>query len=215
MFAIFAGVKPLHLLNKMIKKEKLKIVGISGSPREGNTNYMLRMVLEAAGCDYELILLKDKDIKSCGACGGCFQTHKCIVDDDMSELGEKLLSADVIVLGCPTYFANVPALMKAFMDRCLPLYLAEKLKGKKAALLVVGNFKKGEVRFLDGFDINKAMKNPAQRKELEKPIRKCLDILKFFCANHMQMKIIGSVIAINGDPGLKAGVLARLGRKLV
>ncbi|MFA6376591.1 MAG: flavodoxin family protein [Candidatus Paceibacterota bacterium] len=170
----------------VIKKEKLKIIGISGSPREGSTNYMLRTVLRAAGCDYELILLKDKKIEPCSACGGCFQAHKCVVDDDMRELSEKLSSADVVVFGCPTYFANVPALMKTFMDRCLPLYLAEKLKGKKAALLVTGNFKKGEVRFLDGFDIDKAMGDPAQRKELEKPIRKCLDILKFFCANHMQ-----------------------------
>jgi len=121
----------------------------------------------------------------------------------------------VIVLGCPTYFANVPALMKTFMDRCLPLYLAEKLKGKKAALIAVGNFKKGEARFLDGFDIDKAMKDSAQRRELEKPVRKCLNILKSFCADHMQMGIIGSVVAINGGIGLKTDKLERLAKKIV
>ena len=199
----------------VIKNGKIKIIGISGSPREGNTNYMLRKVLEAAGCDYELILLKNINFKPCGACGGCFQTHKCVVEDDMRELGDKLEKADVIVFGCPTYFANAPALMKAFMDRCLPFYLAEKLKGKKAALLVTGNFKKGEARFLDNFDIGKAMKDPVRRKELEKPVRKCRDILKSFCADHMQMKIIGSVIAINSNPKSKTKELVKLGKKLI
>lgn len=191
-----------------------KIIGISGSPREGNTNHMLRTVLDATGRDYELILLKDKKIKPCMACGGCFKTHKCVVNDDMQELGGKLTQADAIVLGCPTYFANVPAQMKAFMDRCLPLYLSEKLKGKKAALLVCGNFKKGEARFLDGFDIDKAMKDPVQRKELERPVQRCLDILRFFCANHMQMKIVGSVLAINGGALPKTADLIKLGKKL-
>lgn len=192
-----------------------KIIGISGSPRDGSTNHALRTVLDATGCDYELVSLKDKRIKPCLACGGCFQTHKCVVDDDMRELGDKLANADVIVLGCPTYFANVPALMKAFMDRCLPLYLAEKLKGKKAALIAVGNFKKGEARFLDGFDIDKATKDPVQRRELEKPVRKCLNILKSFCVDHMQMKIIGDAIAINGGVGLKSKKLEKLAKKIV
>ncbi len=198
-----------------IQRKKYKIIGISGSPREKNTNYMLRTVLDATGYDYELILLKDKKIKPCNACGGCFYLHKCIVKDDMQELYDKLLKADIIVLGCPTYFANVTTLMKTFIDRCLPLYLAEKLKGKKVAILTVGNFKKGEVRYLDRFDIDKEMKDPIKRRNLEKTIRRCLNILKFFCANHMGMKIIGSVIIINGDAKSKNNELVKLGKKLV
>ena len=63
-----------------------KIIGISGSPRDKNINYMLRTVLNASGSDYELILLKDKDIKPCNACGGCWKSHKCIVKDDMPRI---------------------------------------------------------------------------------------------------------------------------------
>lgn len=176
---------------------------------------MIRTVLDATGQDYELILLKNKNIKPCIACGGCYKTHKCIVKDDMREIRRKLEEADAIVLGSPTYFANVTGIMKNFIDRCLPLYLSEKLKGKKVALISVGNFGKGEVRYLDGFNIEKAMKDPIKRKWLERTIRRCMGILKFFCTYHMEMKVVGSVIAINGNPKSKERELVRLGKKLV
>ena len=64
----------------------MKIIGISGSPREKNTVYMLKTVLDATGFDYNLILLKDKNIQPCNACGGCYMSHKCIVKDDMQEM---------------------------------------------------------------------------------------------------------------------------------
>ncbi len=197
------------------KRKRYKIIGISGSPRDKNTSYMLKTVLDATGYSYELILLKDKNIKPCTACGGCFYSHKCVVKDDMQELYDKLPKADIIVLGCPTYFANVTTLMKTFIDRCLPLYFAEKLKGKKFGLVCVGNFKKGEVKYLDNFDIDKAMKNPISRKELKITVQKCLNIMKFFCTYHMGMKMIGSIIVINGDPKSKQNELIKLGGNLI
>jgi len=176
---------------------------------------MLRTVLEATGCDYELINLRDKNIKPCTACGGCYKTHKCIVKDDMQEIRQKLEKADAIVLGSPTYFANVTGIMKNFIDRCLPLYLSEKLKGKKVALISIGNFGKGEVKYLDGFDVEKAMKDPVRKKRLAKTIRRCMNIMRFFCTYHMEMKIVGSVIAISGNPEPERNKLIRLGKKLV
>lgn len=193
---------------------KIKIIGVCGSPREGNTKFMLETVLGASNADCELVMLKDKKIDPCRACGGCFHSHECAVNDDMRELYEKLAAADAIVMGSPAYFGNVSGLMKNFIDRCLPLYLAEKLKGKKAALLSVGNFRKGEVRFLDGFDIENAMKHREQRKELAKPVRKCLAAMKSFCEDHMMMKVVGTVAAVNGNPKSKEKALIRLGRKL-
>jgi len=199
----------------MAKKLGIKIIGISGSSREGSTLNMMRAVLEATGQDHELIMLKDKKINPCRACGGCFYSHKCTVNDDMQELYEKLAQAEIIVLGSPTYFGNVTGPMKDFIDRCLPLYLAEKLKGKKAALVSAGNFKKGEVRFLDGFDIEAAMKDPVQRKELEKPVKNCIAIMKSFCQEHMMMEVVGSVMAINGGQEPKKQRLTNLGKKLI
>ena len=198
----------------MNKKERYKIIGISGSPRNKNTNYMLRTVLDASGQDYELIILKDKGIKPCNACGGCYKSYKCVIKDDMQKIYDKMLKADIIVLGSPTYFSNVTSTMKAFIDRCLPLYFSEKLKNKKVALVSVGNFKEGEVDFLDGYNPNEAIKNPALKKEMEDSVKSCLNNMKDFCGA-MKLKIVGSVFAINGDPSSVNNKLVELGQKLV
>lgn len=193
---------------------KPKIVGISGSPRNKNTNYMLKTVLDATGSDYNLILLKDKNIKPCNACAGCYKTHLCIIKDDMQEVYDKLVGADIIVLGSPTYFDNVSALMKAFIDRCLPLYLSEKLKGKKAVLVSVGNFREGEANFLDNWNPSEAIKDPILKKEMEDSVNNCINNMKNFCKG-MKLKIIGSVIAINSNPASKKKELIKLGGKLI
>jgi len=195
--------------------KKYKILGISGSPREGSTNYMLRTVLDATASDYELIALKDKRIAPCHACGGCFKSHKCVIKDDMQELYNKMSEANIIVLASPTYFSNVTGLMKNFIDRCLPLYLSEALREKRVALISVGNFKKNEVMFSDGFDIDKAIKDPSQRKVLISSVKKCLTTLKSFSVNHMGMQLIGNVAAINSDVKIKSVKLAKLGKKII
>lgn len=192
----------------------MKIIGISGSPRDKNTNYMLKTVLNATGQDYELIALRDKNIKPCNACGGCYKSHECIIKDDMQEIYGKLSRANIIVLGSPTYFDNVTAITKAFIDRCLPLYLSEKLKGKKVALVSVGNFKEGEVDFLDDYNPNEAIKDPVSKKEMEDSVKRCIDSMKNFC-EAMKLDIIDTIIAINGNPEPLKKDLIELGKKLV
>ncbi len=191
----------------------MEILGISGSPRDKNTNYMLKTLLEATGQKYELFLLKDMNIEYCNACGGCYKTHKCVVKDDMQEIYDKLSKADIIVLGSPTYFNNVTAFMKIFIDRCLPLYLSEKLKDKKVALISVGNFQEGEVDFNDGYNPSEAMKDLVQRKEMEDSVKGCLNNMRSFC-EAMNLEIIGNVFAINGNSELKKNELIRLGEKI-
>lgn len=192
----------------------MKIIGISGSPRDKNTNYMLKTVLNATGQDYELIALRDKNIKPCNACGGCYKSHECIIKDDMQEIYGKLSRANIIVLGSPTYFDNVTAITKAFIDRCLPLYLSEKLKGKKVALVSVGNFKEGEVDSLDDYNPNEAIKDPVSKKEMEDSVKRCIDSMKNFC-EAMKLDIIDTIIAINGNPEPLKKDLIELGKKLV
>jgi len=194
--------------------KRYKIIGISGSPRNKNTNYMLKTVLEATSCDYDLILLRDKDIKDCNACGGCYKSHKCIIKDDMRELYDKLSKADVIVLGSPVYFYNVSTLMKRFIDRCLPFYLSGELKDKKVALVSVGNFREGEVKFNDGYSPDKALKDPVLRKGLEDIVKMCIENMRNFC-KATGLKVSGEVIAINSDPESKKKELIKLGKKLV
>jgi multimeric flavodoxin WrbA len=120
----------------------MKILAICGSPRKGNTEFMLETALnEIKKHDKELILLREKNLERCSGCLSCDKTKKCIIQDDMQQLYEKLEKADIIVIGTPNYFDNVPGLLKDFIDRTNPYYETSKLKDKKVFVLVVGGGK--------------------------------------------------------------------------
>ena len=102
----------------------MKAIAINGSPRKGgNTELLLKKVLEPlaeAGWDTELIQLGGKPIHGCRACYQCFKTKnsRCGQDNDvLNQFLEKMLLADAIILGSPTYFTDVSAEMKALLDR--------------------------------------------------------------------------------------------------
>jgi len=102
----------------------MNAIAINGSPRKGgNTSILLKMVLkelEAEGIETELIEMAGKDIHGCIACYGCFKNRngRCAVEKDFANTCiEKMHEADVIILGSPTYFANVTTEMKALIDR--------------------------------------------------------------------------------------------------
>lgn len=100
----------------------IKILGIVGSKRKkGNTSTLIQKAIETAreeGIESEVIFLGDYNIADCNGCEGCKNTFKCVVDDDMQKIYPRLLEADAIILGSPTYFYNVSAYVKAFIDRC-------------------------------------------------------------------------------------------------
>ena len=118
----------------------MKIIAISGSPRKGNTDFMLNTILdEITDHQKELILLREKNIQYCTGCDICYNECKpCSIDDDMPEIIEKLLEADLIIFGTPNYFSNVSGLMKVFMDRTNELIKEHKLKDKEAVIVAVG-----------------------------------------------------------------------------
>ena len=102
----------------------MKVVAINGSPRkEGNTEILLRRVLDqlsGSGWETELVQLGGKKIRGCTSCYQCFvkKDSRCVVKTDIfNEYLEKILAADAIILGTPTYFSDVSSEMKAFIDR--------------------------------------------------------------------------------------------------
>jgi multimeric flavodoxin WrbA len=117
----------------------MKIVGISGSPRKGNTEWMLNRFLEFLahnGAEVELILLRKKEIHRCLGCLRCEdRTGLCRIKDDMRSITPVLVKADALVLASPAYFEMVSGLLKSFMDRTCPIWT--KMKGKPAAGLAV------------------------------------------------------------------------------
>ena len=122
----------------------MKILAIDGSPRNGNTQFILGCILSnAKGAETELIKLKSHSIDFCGGGDSCCPVNlKCHIRDDMPNIYAKLEAADIIVLGSPCYFSNVTAIMKNFMDRCNPYFFNKKLAGKKFFLVSVGGYEK-------------------------------------------------------------------------
>lgn len=96
----------------------MKTLGISGSPRRGNTTDLLvQEVLAAVGGQTEFVSLAGKRIAPCRACLACVQDNVCKIKDDMTPLREKILAADALVIGAPNYFATINALTHCFLER--------------------------------------------------------------------------------------------------
>jgi multimeric flavodoxin WrbA len=102
----------------------MKALAINGSPRKGgNTENLLKQVLAplaAAGWETEFVQLGGKTMRGCQACYHCFETKdsRCGQHDEFfNACMEKMLAADALILGSPTYFTDVSAEMKALLDR--------------------------------------------------------------------------------------------------
>jgi multimeric flavodoxin WrbA len=103
----------------------MKVVAFNGSARkDGNTAILIRRVLdelEPEGIETELVHLAGHDLHGCTGCRKCAKKRdrRCSRDDDMANACiEKMLAADGILLGSPTYFSDVTTEMKALIDRC-------------------------------------------------------------------------------------------------
>lgn len=99
---------------------------ISASPRKnGNSDMLCDRFAQGAlemGNNVEKIFLASKNIGYCYGCGVCNSTHKCVQKDDMTEILDKMVTADIIVLATPVYFYTMDGQMKTFIDRTVPRY---------------------------------------------------------------------------------------------
>lgn len=105
-----------------------KVLILSGSPRKGGNSDVLcdefyKGAIEA-GNNVEKIFLKDKNINYCLGCGLCTNNNYsgCSQNDDMGDILEKMISADVIVMAAPVYFYTLNAQMKTLIDRTCAKY---------------------------------------------------------------------------------------------
>lgn len=99
-------------------------VAVNGSPRKGgNTETLLKEVLgelDKTGWETELVRVGGTEIRGCLACAKCFENkdNQCSVKKDIfNDIYAKLLRADAMILGSPTYFAAVSADLKALVER--------------------------------------------------------------------------------------------------
>jgi multimeric flavodoxin WrbA len=156
----------------------MRVIGICGSPRDGNSRLMAEEALRGCregGCETELVLLGG--IRYGGCCGrdACFYEGKCHVRDGLTPILADIESADALILASPSYFSNVTGLMKDFIDRTNPYCRGKRLGGKSAVVLAVGG---------------------AGTRSVER----CADALGEFCRIH-GITVAGSVCAIADKAG--------------
>jgi multimeric flavodoxin WrbA len=102
----------------------MNIMAICGGMRpDSNTNKLVKKVAEATGFEYAVADFGTLVIKPCTGCSSCMMNDgKCPIEDDMQGLYAKLLAADAIIVGSPTYFMNISGAVKCFIDRSLALF---------------------------------------------------------------------------------------------
>ncbi len=102
----------------------MKVVAFNGSARKGgNTAILLSTViaeLNKEGIETEMVQLAGQPLQGCIACYKCFKKKDgtCAVEKDFfNECYQKMKEADGILLGSPTYFADVSAATRALIER--------------------------------------------------------------------------------------------------
>ena len=110
-----------------------KVLLLSGSPRiNGNSSLLcdeFAKGAEEAGFETEKINVCRLKVAGCLGCNACYRNGgSCVQKDDMEQIREKMLEADVIVLASPIYFYSMSAQLKAVIDRTYAFF--QELAGK-------------------------------------------------------------------------------------
>jgi len=128
----------------------IKLLGLSGSPRDGATAFVVRQALSYAtslgDIETEFISLKGKKIEFCIHCDHCIRTKQgCVFQDDVSEFYPSLEAADAWLLATPVYQGTLSGQLKAVLDRCRAIVARnpEALKHKAGAAVAVGGDRVG------------------------------------------------------------------------
>lgn len=135
----------------------MRVVAFNGSPRNGgNTERLLKRVLsvlDGEGIQTELVHIGGEKVHGCTACGKCFanQDRRCVFDDDIINgcIG-KMAAADGILIGSPTYFADVSPETKALIDRAGFVAMANgRMFSRKVGAAVVAVRRAGGIHVFD------------------------------------------------------------------
>ncbi len=138
----------------------MRVIAFNGSARkDGNTAILLRYVLEELereGIQTELIQLSGAKIHGCLACRTCFsrKDRRCAQKDDMGNVFiEKMEAADGILLGSPTYVADISPEIKALIDRaCMVARANDGLLRRKVGAAVVAVRRAGAIHAFDALN---------------------------------------------------------------
>ena len=135
-----------------------QILVLEGSPRTGNTSTVTDWVLAGMGRGNKVrrVRLCELIIHPCQECFTCTNARKgagCAQDDDMLELYDMMVDADLVLWTSPIFCWNVTGQTKMALDRCFALLTGEDmLRGSRWALVLTAG---GDA--FDGADLAVAM----------------------------------------------------------
>lgn len=103
-----------------------KVVVLSTSLRtNSNSESLAKSFVDGAkdsGNEVKYISLKNKDIRFCIGCLACQKTGHCVIKDDVADIMNSVLEADVVVWSTPIYYFEMSGQMKTLIDRLNPMY---------------------------------------------------------------------------------------------
>ena len=116
-----------------------KVLLINGSPNKAGCTYTALQEVEKSlnknGVETEIFQLGKGPVQGCTGCGGCGRNGKCVFDDGVNRLVERLDEFDGLVIGSPVYYASPNGALLAFLDR-LFFAAGKKFAGKPGAAVV-------------------------------------------------------------------------------
>jgi multimeric flavodoxin WrbA len=138
----------------------MKVVAFNGSPsREGNTVILLRKVLSPiarAGIDTELVQVGGTSLSGCTACNQCFKEkdRRCAINSDIvNECIAKMVEADGIIMGSPSYFSGMTSGLKALIERAGLVAVANgNMFSRKVGAAVAVHRRGGAVNVFDAIN---------------------------------------------------------------
>jgi len=138
----------------------MKVIAFNGSPhKEGNTYSLLKITcdsLENEGVQTEILHIGGQLIHGCLACMKCFENkdNKCVQNKDIvNQCIEKMIEADGILIGSPTYFSDLTPEVKALIDRAGFVGFANnELYKRKLGAAVVAVRRAGAIHVFDSIN---------------------------------------------------------------
>ncbi len=128
----------------------MKVLLLNGSPHENGTTYSalseVAKSLNENGVETEIVCVGNRDTAACTVCCACTNTHKCIKDDFVNEIIEKIENADGLIVGSPVYYAGLNGTLKSFLDK---VFFAKKSFAFKPAAAVAVARRAGTTATLD------------------------------------------------------------------
>ncbi len=128
----------------------MKVLLLNGSPHESGTTFTalseVAKSLNANGVETEIVCVGNRDTAACTVCCACTKTHKCVRDEFVNEIIEKIEQADGLIVGSPVYYAGLNGTLKSFLDK---VFFAKKSFAYKPAAAVAVARRAGTTATLD------------------------------------------------------------------